>query len=232
MTGTKTLQFKASNIRFLIKNNFDFNKLFTLGVNYQRLSDKETILKKSGDAQQFTSRQYTKLGSTSQALLDSYIRKVHNFFSLQKKTTDLLVLELDIESYALRRRLQQVLQGIYRNKGGIYTNFQRTAPKFVVKLLQPKEQEESKIQAKVVKVTEEQCCVSEYDRVIKGDHNNEVYFEDDVCIAFQNEDKAAKQHFTVLAKKNTIQSAGRLLLVAKEVALQLGMTEGYRIVMD
>jgi hypothetical protein len=109
MTGTKTLQFKASNIRFLIKNNFDFNKLFTLGVNYQRLSDKETILKKSGDAQQFTSRQYTKLGSTSQALLDSYIRKVHNFFSLQKKTTDLLVLELDIESYALRRRLQQVL---------------------------------------------------------------------------------------------------------------------------
>lgn len=101
-----------------------------------------------------------------------------------------------------------------------------------MKLLQPKEQEESKIQAKVVKVTEEQCCVSEYDRVIKGDHNNEVYFEDDVCIAFQNEDKAAKQHFTVLAKKNTIQSAGRLLLVAKEVALQLGMTEGYRIVMD
>lgn len=32
--GNKTLQFKASNIHFLIKNHFDFNKLFTEGVNY------------------------------------------------------------------------------------------------------------------------------------------------------------------------------------------------------
>ena len=32
--GNKTLQFKASNIRFLIKNHFDFNKLFSEGVNY------------------------------------------------------------------------------------------------------------------------------------------------------------------------------------------------------
>ena len=32
--GDQTMQFKASNIRFLMKHNFDFNKLFTLGVNY------------------------------------------------------------------------------------------------------------------------------------------------------------------------------------------------------
>ena len=41
--GNKTLQFKASNIRFLIKNHFDFNKLFTEGVNYQRLSESAVV---------------------------------------------------------------------------------------------------------------------------------------------------------------------------------------------
>ncbi len=32
--GDSTMQFKTSNIRFLMKHNFDFNKLFNLGVNY------------------------------------------------------------------------------------------------------------------------------------------------------------------------------------------------------
>ena len=40
------MQFKASNIRFLMKHNFDFNKLFTLGVNYQRLSDQQIVREK------------------------------------------------------------------------------------------------------------------------------------------------------------------------------------------
>ena len=37
--GDSVMQFKTSNIRFLMKNNFDFNKLFEKGVNYQRLSN-------------------------------------------------------------------------------------------------------------------------------------------------------------------------------------------------
>ena len=40
------MQFKASNLRFLMKHNFDFNKLFNLGVNYQRLSNSELIAEK------------------------------------------------------------------------------------------------------------------------------------------------------------------------------------------
>ena len=32
--GSSTMQFKASNIAFLTKHKFDFNKLFTMGVNY------------------------------------------------------------------------------------------------------------------------------------------------------------------------------------------------------
>ena len=44
--GDQTMQFKASNLRFLMKHNFDFNKLFNLGVNYQRLSNGELIAEK------------------------------------------------------------------------------------------------------------------------------------------------------------------------------------------
>ena len=40
------MQFKASNIRFLMKYNFDFNKLFNLGVNYQRLCNEDVIREK------------------------------------------------------------------------------------------------------------------------------------------------------------------------------------------
>lgn len=40
------MQFKTSNVRFLMKHNFDFNKLFNHGVNYQRLSNKELVRQK------------------------------------------------------------------------------------------------------------------------------------------------------------------------------------------
>lgn len=36
-------QFDTSSIKFLMQNNFDFNKLFREGISYQRLSDKEKI---------------------------------------------------------------------------------------------------------------------------------------------------------------------------------------------
>ena len=36
----RVLQFKASNIGFLVKNHFDFNKLFKEGISYRRLSER------------------------------------------------------------------------------------------------------------------------------------------------------------------------------------------------
>ena len=44
--GDQVMQVKSSNIRFLMKHNFDFNKLFNLGVNYQRLSNSELVREK------------------------------------------------------------------------------------------------------------------------------------------------------------------------------------------
>jgi poly(A)-specific ribonuclease len=39
------MQFATSNVNFLIQNNFNFNKLFKEGLSYQRISDKNLILK-------------------------------------------------------------------------------------------------------------------------------------------------------------------------------------------
>ncbi len=37
------VQFKSSNIKFLIKNHFDFDKLFRDALSYQRLSDIDKV---------------------------------------------------------------------------------------------------------------------------------------------------------------------------------------------
>ena len=62
----RVLQFDSSCIKFLMSNNFDFNKLFKEGISYQRLCDKEIIqqriAKKFGESPEFN-RSYTHLGT-------------------------------------------------------------------------------------------------------------------------------------------------------------------------
>ena len=92
------MQFKASNIRFLMKHNFDFNKLFNSGVNYQRLCDENLIREKiaqrasdpgavistttSEGARYNERRSYQSIGTSSKVLLHQYIRAVANFAQL------------------------------------------------------------------------------------------------------------------------------------------------------
>lgn len=51
------VQFDTSSLKFLMSNNFDFNKLFREGLNYQRLSDvdklRERIAREFNEAPQF-----------------------------------------------------------------------------------------------------------------------------------------------------------------------------------
>lgn len=121
------MQFKASNLRFLIKHQFDFNKLFAEGTTFQRLSDATKIAEKIrvnidfgrtvradtknlGDFNYSAQRSFTSIGRRSVHSLDDYIRKVQNFVMLAKQTPEHWgVLEIEIESYALRRRLSQAL---------------------------------------------------------------------------------------------------------------------------
>jgi len=62
----KIMQFDTSCIKFLMDNNFNFNKLFKESVGYQRLCDKDLVRaridKHFKDAPEFN-RAYTHLGS-------------------------------------------------------------------------------------------------------------------------------------------------------------------------
>jgi len=80
----------------LMKHKFDFNKLFSEGVNYQRLSDAQKVNEKIrvnidftqtisndsgnlGNFKYFQQRSFTSIGSKSTRSLEDYIRKVQNF---------------------------------------------------------------------------------------------------------------------------------------------------------
>lgn len=81
-----------------MKYNFDFNKLFNLGVNYQRLCNqdlvREKIAQRASDPTAVIStttsegikynerRAYQSIGSTSKAQLKDYTRAVANFAQL------------------------------------------------------------------------------------------------------------------------------------------------------
>ena len=229
-----------------MKNNFDFNQLFKSGVNYQRLSDSQIVkekidqnYRKQGNIRYGEQKAFTCLGVRSKNSLEDYLRKVQNFITLAKKSENQLVLTLEIESFALRRKLSQQLQNIYRVTNEIYTTFNRRSPNFEIIFQKPRPEpkEESKDskekhQHKKKKVTEADCELSDYDRVIEGKRDGyNVVFEDDKCIAIQATSEHLKVHLEVVAKASNNQSleksspelVGHMMLVAKKLAEKMGL---------
>jgi len=154
---------------------------------------------------------------------------------------------MQIESYALRRKLSQALQTIYKDRNMIFTQFQRRLPTFTVRKWREKESyEEIKAKEaagieknKEIKVKEGECVLSHFDKIISGKRDGEtVYFEDDRCIAIRDRNPVAKEHALVISKdtKSMEQASpeviGHLMVVAAKVAKTLKMQEGYRIVMN
>ena len=217
------MQFKTSNIRFLMKHNFDFNKLFNLGVNYQRLSNENVVREKITERAQDPSaiistetsegarynvhRAYQSIGTSSQASLKEYIRAVANFAQMIKTTEEMLLLEINIESFALRRRLSQELQGFYKDTNLIFTQFSKASNTFTVRKWRPKpEVGQAQPQVTEVKVTLEQLADSPFDKIIKGQMEVEVIYQDDKVIVFPAKNPCATTHFIVLAKSTQLRS--------------------------
>lgn len=101
----------AQKVRDKIAVNLDFSR---------------TISPSTGQLGNFNysqQRSFTTVGTRSTNALDDYIRKVQNFAVLCQRSDDFLVLELDIESYALRRKLSQALQNLYADRNVIQTQF-------------------------------------------------------------------------------------------------------------
>jgi len=141
-----------------MQHNFDFNKLFKEGINYQRLSD-ETLIRqmidlrpeydiiksvsctKTNQGIRYNSqRAYTSIGVTSKTSLEDYVRKVANFAVLVQTRDDWPIMEIKIESYALRRKLSQELQNIYKDRYLIFTDFSKGSSTFTVRKYKPKDQ--------------------------------------------------------------------------------------------
>ena len=93
-------------------------------------------------------RAYQSIGLTSKAQLRQYIRAVANFAYLVQTSEDMFLLEIEIESFALRRRLSQELQSFYKDSNLIFTQFSKASPIFTVRKWRPKP-EDGQVMAQV-----------------------------------------------------------------------------------
>ena len=189
-------------------------------------------------------RAFTSLGCQSQKSLQDYLRKVANFVQLAKHTDDWPVLEMKIDSYALRRKLSQELLNHYKDRNLIFTQFSKGSPMFTVRKWKAKSdpQEESKDNLRCeYKVSEQEMELSAFDKIIQGDRKSiKVHFEDEKCLAFDDYAPVAKSHFIVLAKDTKVALSdskdealiGHLMVVASKVAKLLKLEEGYRVVVN
>ncbi len=81
-----------------------------------------------------------------------------------------------------------------------------------------------------------------FKRIIDKEIPAEIVYEDDLCLAFRDVAPKAPTHVLVIPKKEipSIDGltdedknlAGHLLLIAKHVAGELGLADGYRVVIN
>ena len=79
-----------------------------------------------------------------------------------------------------------------------------------------------------------------FKKIIDGEINADVIYEDDLCLAFRDVSPQAPIHALLIPKKEVVnvagleeadaELAGHLLLTVNKVAQKLGITNGYRVV--
>ncbi|XP_040271922.1 histidine triad nucleotide-binding protein 1 [Bufo bufo] len=81
-----------------------------------------------------------------------------------------------------------------------------------------------------------------FSKIIRKEIPANVFYEDDQCIAFHDISPQAPTHFLVVPKKAIIRLSeadpadeallGHLMIVGKKCAIDLGLTNGYRLVVN
>lgn len=81
-----------------------------------------------------------------------------------------------------------------------------------------------------------------FGKIIRKEIPSEFLYEDDQCVAIKDVNPQAPVHFLVLPRKPITQLStaddcdeqllGHLLLIAKKVAAEQGMSNGYRLVIN
>ena len=121
-------------------------------------------------------------------------------------------MEIKIDSYALRRKLSQELQFIYKDRNLIFTEFSKGSPVFTVRKYKPVDKSKGydgkDTPKKDVKLDIDEFEDSDIDKIIKGDRSEiNVLFEDDKLIAYEEiTGRVTKEHFKVIAKDKKLTS--------------------------
>ncbi|XP_022090885.1 histidine triad nucleotide-binding protein 1-like [Acanthaster planci] len=81
-----------------------------------------------------------------------------------------------------------------------------------------------------------------FGKIVRGEINSDIIYEDEQCIAIRDIAPVARAHFLVIPRKPITQLSkaekadtellGCLLLAANNVAKQQGLTEGFRVVIN
>ncbi|XP_055873387.1 adenosine 5'-monophosphoramidase HINT1-like isoform X1 [Biomphalaria glabrata] len=81
-----------------------------------------------------------------------------------------------------------------------------------------------------------------FGKIIRGEIKTDFLYEDDQCVAFNDIAPQAPVHFLVVPKKPIVklsdaedadeQLLGHLLVVARKVAKDKGLVQGYRVVIN
>lgn len=81
-----------------------------------------------------------------------------------------------------------------------------------------------------------------FGKIIRREIPADIVYEDDLCLAFRDVQPQAPTHFLVIPKKHIAMLAeatsddhavlGHMLLKAKQVAADLGLEKGYRVVIN
>jgi histidine triad (HIT) family protein len=92
-------------------------------------------------------------------------------------------------------------------------------------------------------ISGEQCDMGEktvFKKIIDREIPAKIVYEDDDCLAFEDINPQAPTHVVVIPKREIVsvddidasdeRLLGHLLLVIKQVAAELGLSEGYRVV--
>jgi hypothetical protein len=243
----RVMQFDTSCINFLMQNKFDFNKLFTQAISYQRLSDKELIntrIAKTFFELPAFNRSYTHLGSQSTKTLKEYVSKVQNFVELSKKNENQYqVLELTIESFALKKQLARELSDLYSEQRIIFTEYKKGSDLFTVRKWRTNGAR-SLIDSKFNNEENPEKRKKTYiDAIMSKKVTVDRLHEDDLCVVFKPKNTDAKVHLLVVPKDDQGLSSlngaeeqhekmlGHLMVVAANMG-KTHMPDGFRVVIN
>lgn len=160
----------------------------------------------------------------------------------KKNDTGYQLLELNIESYALKKQLARELFDLYKDQRLIFTEYKKGSDLFTVRKWR-QNGAKSLIDSKFNDENPEKRKKTYIDAIMSGKVPAEKIHEDELCVAFKPKNTDAKAHYYIVpkddggltslvgAEEKHEKILGHLLVIAGKIGREK-MPEGYRVVMN